>query len=85
MKVEEGKRGFAFIQHKAHKFYESREMINLIQESSAVGDSPDSLARPGSSFLWVGKFIHLAREEVVELVEYLEYWLETGHLPRENE
>lgn len=52
----------------------------LIQESSAVGEYEDSFGNPGSSYLWVGQDHHLNREEVRELIERMEYWLETKRL-----
>ena len=52
----------------------------LVQQSSAIGDYPDSMDEPGSSFLWVGMTHHLNREQVRELVQRLEHWLATGKL-----
>ena len=52
----------------------------LIQESSAIGDYDDAMDRPGSSFLWVGEAHHLNREEVKEMIERMQYWLDTGRL-----
>jgi len=53
----------------------------LVSESSAIGDYDDSLARPGSSFLWIGNGHHLNREEVAELVAKMRHWLDHGRLP----
>ena len=55
-------------------------MDTLALESSAVGDYDDSVDRPGSSFLWFGDHHHLNREEVSELVGFLQHWLDTGRL-----
>lgn len=53
----------------------------LVAEASTVGDYPDSLDRPGSSFLWVGEYHHLDRNQVAELAAALNHWLESGRLP----
>lgn len=52
----------------------------LISRSSAVGDYEDSMERPGSSFLWVGEHHHLNREEVKDLINYMQEWLDTGRI-----
>lgn len=51
----------------------------LIQESSAVGEYYDSFDNPGSSFLWVG-IHHLSREDIKELIDRLQYWLDNKQL-----
>jgi hypothetical protein len=56
-------------------------MTRLIQESSAIGDYEDSFDCPGSSYLWVGDDHHLDREEVAELIENMQHWLDNGRLP----
>ena len=58
--------------------------MRLFQESSAKGDYEDSLDRPGSSFLWIGRNHHLNREEVAEFVKHLQRWLDTGSLSVED-
>jgi len=56
------------------------EIFTLIQESSAIGDYEDAFDKPGSSFLWVGRYHHLNRMEVAELIERMQHWLDTGRL-----
>lgn len=77
MKIETTSRGFNALLHEA---YPAVDLIRLAVESSAVGDYPDSLDNPGSSFLWIGQHHHLNREEVKEFCDYLQRWLETGSL-----
>lgn len=74
---EISQRGFAHL--LADVYVEAGRREPIVCESSAVGDYEDSLAKPGSSFLHIGKS-HLNREEVAELVEYLDRWLKTGRL-----
>lgn len=57
----------------------------LVQQSSAIGNYDDSMEKPGSSYLWVGNSHHLNREQVQELVEHLQAWLNTGSLSLEKE
>ena len=52
----------------------------ILQESSAIGDYPDSMEQPGSSFLWVGEHHHLNREQIVELIGHMQHWLDTGRI-----
>lgn len=59
-----------------HEKYTTRELTRLLQESSAVGNYDDSYDNPGSSFLRIGKDHHLNREEVRELIGYLQHWLD---------
>lgn len=74
-------RGFIAVMHE--KYAEQGEMTRLIQESSAIGDYPESLIIPGSSYLWVGRDHHLNREEVAELITRMQHWLKTGMLKAE--
>lgn len=74
-------RGFTLI---VSKEYTTKVYSRLIQESSAVGDYPDSFNKPGSSFLWVGEKHHLNREEVQELINKMQHWLNTGTLHDSN-
>lgn len=60
------------------------EMTRILAESSAVGDYEDSLDRPGSSFLWVGHDHHFNREEITELIEFMQYWLDNKRLSPES-
>jgi hypothetical protein len=55
-------------------------MTRLIQESSAIGDYENSFDCPGSSYLWIGQYHHLNREEVAELIARMQYWLKTGRI-----
>ncbi len=56
------------------------EPKRVASQSSAIGDYPDSLDRPGTSFLWIGEHHHLNREEVAEMVMHLQNWLFAGTL-----
>jgi hypothetical protein len=83
IRVAKSERGFTFIlcdsyirTHKDHQ--------RLASESSAVGDYDDSLDKPGSSFLWIGDYHHLNRDQVAELVSHLRGWLETGKLENKS-
>lgn len=79
MKLVKSERGFIFLDHPA--YLEPHETKRVVSESSAVGDYEDSLEKPGSSFLWVGEDHHLNREEVSQLVQCLQSWLDKGRLP----
>jgi hypothetical protein len=54
----------------------------LLRESSAIGDYDDAMEKPGSSFLWLGERHHLDRDEISQLVNYLQHWLVVGRLPK---
>ena len=62
--------------HTPRLFYqiklESGEVV--AQESSAIGDYPDSMEKPGSSYLWFGE-AQLNREDVQTLHMALLRWL----------
>ena len=77
MKSHETPRGFRVLTHPS---YIGKVDTRLVQESSAIGDYKDSMAQPGSSFLWVGDAHHLNREEVAELVKRMQHWLKRGRL-----
>lgn len=70
-------RGFQVVTHPG---YGGEVPLRLVQQSSAVGDYPDAVDRPGSSALWVGISHHLDREQVAELAKVLVHWLATGDL-----
>lgn len=72
-------RGFRLVTHEKYQ-NEPGEHTRLIQESSAIGPYVNSIDCPGSSFLWVGKHHHLNREEVKELIQRMQYWLDTKRL-----
>ena len=80
MKTKTSGRGFRYV--VAEKYQnEPGEYTRLIGESSAIGNYPDALEDPGSSFLWVGEDHHLSREDVGELIEVLQHWLDHKRLP----
>ena len=84
MKVVRSERGFEFLDHPAY-LKSDAEHSRLASQSSAVGDYEDAMARPGSSFLWVGQHHHLNRDEVKEFAGYLQRWLDAGQLaPKEK-
>lgn len=56
----------------------------LLTESTMIGEHEDSLTNPGSSYLWIGSTHHLDRDEVSELINHLQTWLETKRLPEPN-
>ncbi len=81
MNLNTSNRGFTNILHKSSQHPPQLEIsTHLIGESSAIGDCEDGTDRPGSSYLWFGNEHHLNREEVRELVEHLNRWIETGTL-----
>jgi hypothetical protein len=79
MKTEQTDRGFRYLMHDIYG--NTSESARLISESSAIGNYKDSMSRPGSSFLWVGEHHHLNREEVNQLVDYMNHWLQHKRLP----
>ena len=80
MKIKKGERGFMYLEHPEYLTWEDGI---LAMESSAIGDYKDSLERAGSSFLWIGEKHHLNREEVAELITFLQHW-RAGILRREH-
>lgn len=78
MKIEKTVRGFEYV--ALPPYPHGGEPARLVQQSSAIGNYPDSLDMPGSSYLWVGKDHHLDRAEVKELAGLLQNWLRTGRL-----
>ncbi len=80
MEVKEDHRGFYIILEEKYQ-NKPGEYTRLIQESSAIRDYEDSWDNPGSSYLWVGKDHHLNREQVKELIGYMQYWLDNKRLP----
>ncbi len=79
MKAKKTERGFVIVEHEKYQNTPG-EMKRLIQESSAIGDYEKSFNNPGSSYLWIGQDHHLNREEVRELINRMQCWLETGKL-----
>lgn len=78
-------RGFEWITHPTYGNLPSEGSDALVRESSLIGDYEDALDRPGSSFLWIGQHHHLDREEVAELIERLENWVDHGSLKTDRE
>ena len=79
MKAEETERGFIRVMHEKYQ-NKPGEITCLVQESSAIGDRDDSFENPGSSFLWVGNDHHLNRDEIRDLINRMQYWLDTKRL-----
>ena len=79
MKSEKTERGFVIVYHPSYGC-DVQEDIRLFQESSAIGDYDNSFDNPGGSFLWIGKDHHLNREEVVDMIKRMQFWLDTGRL-----
>jgi len=77
MQIEYSDRGFEFL---ITNDYPDGKPARLLSQSSAIGEYEDSFERPGSSFLWVGDNHHLNREEVEEMIQYMQNWLETGKM-----
>jgi len=81
MQVIVTERGFEWLEYPT---YSNNPKVKAIaRQSSAIGDYPDAMDRPGSSFLWIGnqdakETHHLNREEVAEFVKHLQTWLKTG-------
>lgn len=78
-------RGFEYI-HTPHRD-DPTQSARLVSQSSGIElavrdeDVPDN---PGSSFLWIGDFHRLDRDQVEELVGYLSNWLDCGYLRDER-
>lgn len=79
MKASQTERGFGFIEHDPYLPGQD-DPVRIVQESSAIGRYDAAFDRPGSSYLWLGEAAHLDREEVAELVAFLQTWLATGKL-----
>lgn len=79
MKIQQTERGFTVVVSKRYREFPG-EHTRLVQESSAIGNYDDAVARPGSSFLWIGYDHHLDREEVAEMIAIMQRWLDTGTL-----
>ena len=79
MKSSQTSRGFVVVTEEKYQ-NDPGEFTRLIQESSAIGDYADAYEKPGSSFLWIGQDHHLNREQVLELRNRMQHWLDTGRL-----
>ena len=78
MKISSNNRGFRYILHP--EYVDKTVESAIFQESSAIGDYEDSYEIPGSSYLLFDAH-HLNREEVGQVIELLQYWLENKRLP----
>ena len=78
MQITESKRGFQEIRHKIYPAGTENLDDRIVCESSAIGSYKNSFDKPGSSYLWIGQNHFLNREEVKQLVDYLNQWLRTG-------
>jgi hypothetical protein len=78
MKRENTARGFPCIVHD--KYPPDGRVGELVCQSSVILDYPHSFDKPGSSALWIGDDFHLDKDEVKELITYLQRWVETGDL-----
>lgn len=83
MKTEKTDRGFIVV-FEAKYASQPEEFTCLICESSVIGNYENAMSTPGSSALWVGQEHHLNREQVKELIERMQYWLDHGRLPYAN-
>ena len=77
MEIRKTVRNFLYVWHEP---YTEKGGDGLICESSAIDIRRDLRSMPGSSFLWIKGLFHLNREEIVEMVGYLQAWLQTGKL-----
>lgn len=84
MRLEKSDRGFEFLMHPVYPQHVQGDEAAIVSQSSAIGDYPDSLSRPGSSYLHVGRHM-LDREEVAELARRLQAWVATGSLAAPGE
>ena len=84
MRVKQTDRNFRFIEHVTRPAHVAAS-AKLLQESSMIGDYENSWDEPGSSFLWIGPDHHLNREEVREMIEHMQYWLDNGRLKMKDE
>jgi len=66
MEERKTQRGFKVVYHES---YPNESEERLVQESSIV-----------EQHLWIGDNFHLNKDEVRELKNYLNYWLETEKL-----
>ncbi len=80
MYVTKSERGFQFLNHETQLETNRERYSRLANQSSAIGDYKDSMERPGSSFLRIGDYHHLNREEVREFIKHLQAWVTTGSL-----
>jgi len=84
MEIKKTNRGFEIIEHPYYIETDSNQPQSglpqrFIQQSSAISHE-DSLDKAGSSYLWIGPYHHLNREEVSLLIKHLSHWLGTGSL-----
>lgn len=77
MKITKSERGFEELRHES---YPEGKQLRVVSASSIIGDYEDAFDRPGTSALWIGDNHHMNREEVRELIKYLQAWVDTGSL-----
>lgn len=80
-------RGFEVLEHDVYASQPPAKST-IVQQSCVIRSFAGAYAFPGSSCLWIGKDHHLDRNEVRELVGFLQQWLETGTLslpPKDEE
>ena len=82
MQIDYNQRGFQVLVAES---YPERLPTRLVGQSSVVGDYDDALERPGSSAIWVGDEHHLSREQVMQLIDHLQCWVETGYFVVEGD
>lgn len=80
MRETNERRGFQDVYHEGYPAEDTKGDHRVVGCASTIGDYEDSFEKPGSSFLWLGQKHHLNREEVAQLVIYLQHWLQTGRL-----
>jgi hypothetical protein len=79
LRVMHSPRNFELIAHAVYPPNKGAK-APIVRASSAIGRYPDAFQRPGSSYLFIGDHHHLCREQIAELVGYLQNWLKSGHL-----
>lgn len=80
MDIRRTSRGFEIVE-----FNDANGVACSLQQSSAIGQYPEAMEKPGSSFVWLGASkqgepvrMHLDREMVRQLRNLLTSWLGDG-------
>lgn len=81
MKLRHTQRGFEIIEFEK---YPNEQLSRLVHQASIIGDYEDAWDKPGSSCLWIGEYHLLSREQIAELIQHLQAWLNTGSLSIEE-
>jgi hypothetical protein len=76
MKVTKSERGFPRLDHEDYPG--AQPSVLALASSVIYSKYPDAMQRPGTSALWIGADHHLDREQVAELIQHLQSWLDTG-------